>query len=75
MLKTALGKDCSDTFIETKINQKCKVLLVLIVYHHNTVEFLVAAFPNSTITLSKYYSRRTSSKAIVLQASFLDALP
>ena len=32
--------------------------------NHNTAEFLVFVFPNSTITLFKVYTRTTSDKAI-----------
>ena len=41
--------------------------------HHNTVEFFVCVFPNSTIILSKVYNRGTNNKVITLQSYFLDA--
>ena len=34
--------------------------------HYNTVEFLVYVFPNSVINLSKFYTSRSSDKAIIL---------
>ena len=43
--------------------------------HHNTFDFLVCVFHNSTITLSKVYTRRTSDKAITLVSCLLDVLP
>ena len=41
---------------------------------HNTGEFLLYIVPNSRITLSKIYTRRTSDKAVILQSCFLDVL-
>ena len=43
--------------------------------HHNAVKFLVCFFPNSTITLSKFYIRRTSDKVLILQSCFLNVSP
>ena len=34
--------------------------------HHNTVEFLVSDFLDSTIILSNVYTRRSNDKAILL---------
>lgn len=36
---------------------------------------LLLVFPNSTITLTKVYTRRISDKVITLQLCFLDVLP
>ena len=43
--------------------------------HHNTFDFFVCVFHNSTITLSKVYTRRTSDKAIILVSCLFDGLP
>ena len=42
---------------------------------HNTVEFIVCFTPNSSVTLPKVYTRRTSDELFFLQPCFLDVLP
>ena len=48
--KIWLLKDCSETFIVTKINYWCKSATWSESMHHNTVKFLVSVFCNSIIT-------------------------
>ena len=68
--KIWLLKDCSETFIVTKINYWCKSATCSESKHHNTVKFLVSVFCNSIITWSKVYTRRTEDKAVNLQSCF-----
>ena len=41
----------------------------------DTIEFLVFVVLNSSVTLSKVETRRTSDKAVILQSCFLNVLP
>ena len=50
------------------------MLLRLIISTIKQLNFLFLFIPNSTITLSKVYPRRTIDKAFILQSYFLDAL-
>ena len=68
-LKTSLVKDCSETLIDTKINCDCKNASWSDCKHHNTAEFLVCVFTNTTITLSKVYTKRTSDFGISTNTS------
>ena len=42
--------------------------------HHNTVDFFVCVFRNTTITISKADTKKTSDKAIFLQSYILNVL-
>ena len=67
-IKNLTRKDCAEVFVETKINWDCKGATWSGYKHHKAVEFLVCVFPNSTVTLSKVYTRRTGDKAVILQS-------
>ena len=43
--------------------------------HHNTFNFSTCIIPNSSITLPKVYTRKTSYKAVILQFCSLYVLP
>ena len=42
--------------------------------HHKTAEFVVCVVPNSSIALSKLYTKGTSDEAVLLQFHSLDVL-
>ena len=53
-----------------------KLLLGQTYNHHNTLKFLIAVAPNSSITyISKAYTGRISDKDITLDTEYLDMLP
>ena len=70
--KTLLGKDCSRIFIETQKKLELQSAIWSDYKEHKEVGFLVFVVPNSTITLSKVYTRRISDKTITLKPCFLD---
>ena len=68
--------DCSEVFIETPKDLALQSATWSEYKHHNTIKFLVAVAPNSTIIfLSKFYTGRISDKKLTLDSKFLDLVP
>ena len=62
-------KDCSETFIETKIKYESAIWSHY--KHHNTAEFVVCVFSNSLISLAQLYDVRQRFKSFWWMCSWL----
>ena len=68
--------DCSELFIETPQDHNAQAITWSTYKHHNTLKFLFAVAPNSSIAyISKAYTGRISDKDITLDTEYLDMLP
>jgi hypothetical protein len=67
--------DCTEIFIETPKDPLLQYNTWSNYKHHNTVKFLIAVAPNSSITyVSPVYTGRNSDTAITKHCGFLDKL-
>ena len=68
--------DCSELFIETPQAHDLQASTWSTYKHHNTLKYLVAVAPNSSIVyVSKAYTGRISDKEITVPTGYLDTIP
>ena len=68
--------DCSEIFIETPQDHDRQAMTWSTYKHHNTLKFLVAVAPNSSITyVSPAYTGRISDKELTVHCGYLEHVP
>ena len=68
--------DCFEVFIETPKSLELQKATWSEYKHHNTIKFLIACLPNSTVSfLSLSYPGSISDQKIVRHSNFLDTVP
>ena len=68
--------ECSELFIETPQDHELQAITWSTYKHHNTLKFLIAVAPNSSILyISIAYTGRISDKEITVHTGYLDMVP